>query len=318
MNTEPKLKIKPAQSITIELPTEIVAAIVADFFNRRFNAQIPVQDNDQILSDILQKQIVREHLATGTEPLDRQTNGTLPRNTKRIAKKSGKCPNNPKPRAERLTNAYIGNPAEFESTPAPISTQTQKTIHQVLLMSAVDRAKRYNNGLRLRPYNHEVFKWYATMCKRVAGTPIRRFFPDLKAAITWLEVVRDRSLAGNLKNNLPLGGVSRNEFRMAWQGQTTASRDVRQKPAPKIPAVAQNSPRKSAWTAESRAKLAATLQDKKAFHSVKPLKQKERTRACATTAQILAGVYVPMPGNNLGTAINTGSTAAVSSTPNPD
>jgi hypothetical protein len=167
--------------------------------------------------------------------------------------------------------------------------------------------------LRLHAFSHEKYKWYATICKKVTGTPIRRFFADLPEAVTWLEVVRDRWLAGSLKSNLPLGGASRNEFRMAWQGQTNGSGDGRQKPAPAIPAGMQNNPRQSPWTAERRAKLSATLRDKKAYHSVQPLKK--RTRPCATKAQILAGVYIPMPGNNVATALNAGSTAAVVSPP---
>lgn len=315
MNTKPKLKIQPAQPITIELATELVTAIVADYFNRRFNAEIPIQDEHQILANSLQEQIVREHLATGTKPLDRQANGALARNIKRSAKKPSKCPNNPKPRAERLTNAYVGNPADFETTPASISVQVQNTIHQVLSMSSVDRVKRYSGPLRLHAYNHKTYKWFATLCKRVSGTPIRRFFPDLQGAVTWLEVVRDRWLTANLKSNLPLGGVSRHGFQMPWQSQTTGSGDVRHKHAPKMPAGTQNNPRKSPWTAERRAELSARLRDKQAYHSVPQLKQKKRTRPCATKAQILAGVYIPMPGNNVATALNAGSTAAVVSTP---
>jgi len=214
MNTKPKLKIQPAQPITIELETEIVTAIVADYFNRRFNAEIPIRDEDQILANSLQEQIVREHLAARTKRQRDDTNRPLTRNIKQGAKKPSKCPNNPKPRAERLTNAYVGNPADFETTAASISAQLQNTIHQVLSMRSVDRAKRYSGALRLHAFSHEKYKWYATICKKVTGTPIRRFFADLKGAVTWLEVVRDRWLVGNLKHNLPLGGVSRNEFQM--------------------------------------------------------------------------------------------------------
>jgi len=300
MNKKPKFQIKPSQPITIELATETVAAIVADYFNRQFNAQIPIEDKDQILPRSLQKQIVRKHLAARTK-----------------SKKTSKCPNNPKPRAERLTQAFIGNPADFETTPASISVEIENTINRVLAMSSVDRAKRYNGPLRLHAYSHETYKWFATMGKKVAGHPIRRFFADLNGAVTWLEVAGDRWLAGKLQNNLPMGGVSRGEFRMPWQSHTTRSGDGRQNHAPKVPARKQNSPRKSPWTADRRAKLADTLKDKKAYHSVQPLQQKQRVRSCATTAQILGAVYLPMPGNNLATAINDGSTAAVALTPEP-
>ena len=316
MNTKPKLKIQPAQPITIELETEIVTAIVADYFNRRFHAEIPIRDEDQILANSLQEQIVREHLAGPTKRQGDNANQPLTRSIKQGAKKPSKCPNNPKPRAERLTNAYVGNPADFETTAASISAQLQNTIHQVLSMRSVDRAKRYSGALRLHAFSHEKYKWYATICKKVTGTPIRRFFADLKGAVTWLEVVRDRWLAGNLKNNLPLGGVSRSEFQMPWQSPKIGAGQGRQKHVIKMAAGTQNTPRKSPWTAERRAKLSATLRDKKAYHSVQPLKK--RTRPCATKAQILAGVYIPMPGNNVATALNAGSTAAVVSTPEPE
>jgi hypothetical protein len=316
MNTKPKLKIQPAQPITIKLATEIVTAIVADYFNRRFNAEIPIQDEHQILANSLQEQIVREHLAAPTKRQGDHANQPLTRNIKQGAKKPGKSRNNPKPRAERLTNAYVGNPADFETTPASISAQLQNTVRQVLSMSSVDRAKRYSGALRLHTYSHETYKWSATMGKKVAGTPIRRFFADLKGAVTWLEVVRDRWLAGNLKSNLPLGGVSRNEFQMPWQSLKIGAGQGRQEHVIKMAAGTQNNPRQSPWTAERRAKLSATLRGKKAYHSVQPLKK--RTRPCATKAQILAGVYIPMPGNNVATALNAGSTAAVVSTPEPE
>jgi hypothetical protein len=181
----------------------------------------------------------------------------------------------------------------------------------VLSATELERAKRYGGGLRLRAYNHDVFKWLATVRKCVSEIPVRRYFPDLKTAVTWLELVRERWQTNKLKGNIPQGGVRRDSFRMPWEGKD--STPEHHAPAPAGSDASKAKPRSKHWTAEQRAKLSGTLQDKKAFHSVKPVHQKEKIRPRANTEQILAGVYIPrpMPGNNLATAAANGSTAAV-------
>jgi hypothetical protein len=99
---------------------------------------------------------------------------------------------------------------------------------------------------------------------------------------------------------------------MGWESKDSGTTQGRCEPDPEKSNTPKAKPCSTPWTAERRAKLAADRQDKKAFHSVDPAKQKQ-VRPCANTEQILAGVYIPQPmiGNNLATAAANGSTAAI-------
>ncbi len=297
INTKTKIKPESAQS-TIEATTNAVLAILTDFFNRQFNR--------------LAKQIVLENFAAYAKPSPGGSGNQLMRRP--VPNGATKALRNPRPRNSRLTGKYFGNPDEFERSPTPLMSQLQSTIRQVLALTDAERIQLYNGDLRLHSYTHDTYKWYATAGRRVTGTtPIRRFFADLEGAVTWIETVRERSVNNNLKGNIPLGGAKRGEFAMGWQSRDACAAlrlrhdlpDKSNTPKPIRPA--------NAWTAERRAKLAATQKAKRAFHSVDPRRQQER----ASTADVLAGAYnPPMPGNNLATAVESGSTAALAETAN--
>jgi hypothetical protein len=228
------------------------------------------------------------------------------------SKAAPKSRNNPKPRAQRLTNAYVGIRADFDLSPAPITPELQRTIDHVLGMTDLERSQRYSGSLHLHAYTHEIYKFYATLRKSVVGFPIRRYFPDQKGAVTWLETVRERWQAGTIRHKIPLGGVSREEFRMVWQNETCGAGSGH---FTATSAGRKGSRRSKGCRAEQHAEAAAKKRAKGAYHSVDPLKQKACVKGRADTAQILAGAYVPMPGNNVDTAAANGSTAATTKAP---
>ena len=313
MNTKTQTKIDQKESITIKLPKTVVMAIVEDYLHKRFDPTRPINNATMTLPNAVAEQIVRAHVAADAKQLIDGASAAPTGDATPRVKMGRKSRNNPKPRNERLTGTFAGRPNDFESAPAVINAPLQNTIDEVLSATDLERAKRYTNGLCLHVYNHEVFKWLATIRKCVIGSPVRRYFGDLKAAVTWLELVRERWQTNKLRGNIPQGGVRRDAFRMGWESKDSGTTQGRCEPDPEKSNTPKAKPCSTPWTAERRAKLLADQQDKKAFHSVKPVHQKEKIRPRANTEQILAGVYIPrpMPGNNLATAAANGSTAAV-------
>lgn len=282
------LRITVENPVTIELSGTITAAIVADFVKRSAKSPFAIENDELKLSTDVAGHIVQKHLAACFEhatisPLE--------------AKRKTRSRNNPKPRAERLTDAFAGNRTDFEITSVPITPQLQQVIEKVLAMPECERIKHYSGALRLRSYHHEIYRWFGTITKSVLGRPIRRFFRDLPSAVTWLEAVRERWENNKLMYNVPQGGVSRLEFRMPWESQGVRRWNE------KVAAASRNG-----WTAESRAKFAATTKTKNGFHSVAQ-KKEQNARRCVTAAEILGAAY-PMPGNNISTALRDGNTSA--------
>jgi hypothetical protein len=308
MNTEPQIKTDVEPSITIQLPERVVIAIVADYIRQRFTSIAPANGEAKTLPNGVAEQIVREHLVACARRLGDEAEKPTGNNGKPDAKHPAKSRKNPKPRADRLTHTYAGNRADFESTPAPVSAQLQSTIERVLVMTDIERANHYHGALRLHRYSHEVYQWFATLRKSATGTPVRRYFTNMRGAVTWLETVRERWHANKLQHNIPQGGVSRDTFQMSWENEHSG--------LGRGPTAEQTNPRSRPWTADRRAQFAAKMQAKQAYHSIDPSKQKAQVRPPATAEQILAGVYLPpMPGNNLDTAAKNGSTAAIAVTP---
>lgn len=185
-------------------------------------------------------------------------------------------------------------------------------------MPQADRTLRYQKQLHLTPYSHGLYKWCATMARSVVGSPIRRYFTDLRGAVTWLETIRERWQANTLQGNVPLGGVHRDSFRMTWQSRDGRSRKTRHLSSETASTTFRSTTGSNAWTPKRRAHQSATLRRKRAFHSVNQLQQQKLPRGRATTSQILAGAYIPaapMPGNNIDTAAASGSTSAIAETP---
>lgn len=294
-----RIKINPQHTVTIELSSHAVAEIAGYVLAQ--NPELVERNRDKegcIPGEVIDR-IVREHVMAHVTQLSCQA--TEPSDAHAHISTQSKSHINPRPRNDRVTNAYVGNRADFEAVPIPISTALATKINEVLALPEPEREKRYAGALHLHSYNHELYRWFATITKTVIGRPIRRYFVDLPGAVTWLESVRDRWERKTLLYNIPLGGVSRLEFRMPWE--TQADRPTRADRA---------RAKLSAKRAESNAKVADTNRVKKGFHSVDPRRQSHQVRARATTTQVLAGAFIPMPGNNVGTAATAGGTAASS------
>lgn len=214
-----------------------------------------------------------------------------------------KACNNPLPRAERLRPTYLGNPADFERTAPTITPEIKRRVKQLLELPLAQVIASYGDGLSLKPYTHSSYKFCATLQESVIGSPARRYFTDLPEAVTWLEIIRARQNAGNLKHNIPRGGVRRDEFQMTWEKKKDVPTGTQAVPSPV-------SSKSRHWTAEQHANHAASAKSKRAHRSVNPFTKGGAVRPQATAAQILG--VAAMPGNNLGTASITGSTAATS------
>jgi hypothetical protein len=219
-----------------------------------------------------------------------------------LAKTSQATPaRNPRPSASRLTSTYLGHPADFDTKTPTIGTEVQARIDRILAMTDEERSGHYTGALRLHRYTHEVYRWFATLRTTILGYPVRRYFTNYKDSVVWLELVRERWQQNIILHNIPLGGVSRDSFRMPWQAQS----DERGKATVLVPA-------KNGWSAERRARLSAAKEARNAHHSVDPSKQKQGLKPRATTSQVLGVNMLPMPGNKIKDAFLNGSTAAVS------
>ena len=300
MNMNKNNKTKPTDT-TIRETKKIVVAIVSDILKRRF--------------DDLAKEFVLKNFPEYADSLSvaKARPVTRQRNLRRKAPTGRKQ----RPRNERLTDRYHGVPEDFERAPVACSAEVQSTVRRVLALAAIDRDKHYVGDLRLSRYSHHHYQWYGTVGKHLLGHPIRRFFATLEEAVTWLETVRERAEGSNLNGNVPLGGVRRSEFSMSWQGKKNPGGSNVCQSLSSSSSAPTPIPPSNGWTAERRAKMAAKQKAKRAYHSVDSAKQK-RMRQRATTAEILAGAFLPdvpcngMPGNNVGTALESGSTAATS------
>ena len=295
MNQIKQTNTKPTES-DVKQTTEIVAAIVSDFIQQQLSQHV----TDFVLKNY--PSYAMRHRGASSESAKEQE--ILTRENKRNRKQ--------RPRGERLTSRYHGSPDDFEIAPTRVGDDVQSEVKRILAMTETKRSNHYSQDLRLNSYTHEQYRWFATLRKNVVGTPIRRFFKTLEEAVTWLEIVRERLKNQTLRRNIPLGGANRKQFHMSWETKGEAKLPkLSQEPTSTSfgPKQVQSS---NGWTAERRADQAATLKAQRAFRSVDPNKQQACVRPRASTAQILAGAYVPpMPGNNICTATENGSTAAV-------
>jgi hypothetical protein len=256
-----------------------------------------------IVSEINKLQTIAEEIAqSDCSTITRNGEAQLVLDSKDNAKKPRKhSPNNPLPRAQRLRPTYLGNPADFERTAATITPELKRSIKQVVTLPLSHVVKLYRNGLQLRRHNHSTYKFCATMHAKVVGSPARRFFRNLREAVTWLELIRVRRQAGILRHNIPRGGVRRDQFQMPWEKKKELATTPPAELEPKQPQV-------KGWPTERHAKHAAAAKSKRAYRSVNPFLKGGAVRPKATTEQILGAPA--MPGNNLTTASLTGSTAA--------
>jgi hypothetical protein len=301
MNTkkQPTIRIDVHQPLAIELTVDIVTTLVTHHISQGLAPDLQATAAEAAVSSETAARIARDQICAYAKRLLQETAERGGVSSVPKAKPPGRSRNNPKPRNDRVTSTYVGNRADFERTPVPRSPELERRIGAILALSEMDRVKLYSRAIRLHRYEHELYGWYVTVTKTVIGRPVRRYFSDLEGAVTWAETVRERWQAKTLEHNIPLGGVSRDEFRMGWESQGDGcGRATR---------IKQQS---THWTAERKARLAAQSQAKRAFHSVHPLHGSEIVRKRATTAEILSGTYVPMVGNNVITAATNGGTAA--------
>jgi hypothetical protein len=301
MNTkqQPIIRIDVRQPLTIELTVDVITTLVTHHISQGFAPDLQATAAQAAVSSETAAQIARDHICAYAKRLLQETAECGVASSVPKAKPHGRSRNNPKPRNDRVTSTYIGNRADFERTPVPKSLELERRIGAILALTEMDRVKLYSRALRLHRYEHELYRWYVTVTKTVIGRPVRRYFTDLEGAVTWAETVRERWQAKTLEHNIPLGGVSRDEFRMGWESQGDGcgrARSVKQT--------------RTRWTAERKARLAAKNQAKRAFHSVHPLHGSETVRKRASSAEILSGAFVPMVGNNVVTAATNGGTAA--------